>query len=141
MLLKSTHRAQKDATEALQRAAVRAAIAGFLTCVALALVQFAIGRNAPSDATLQSSFEAACVLLWPSAVLMLGAQTSNGKVAFFLLSACLNAGYFVFAQMLLVAAFDKIRLHAHALAPVSARGQRLARGRVPEDIGAPRPVA
>jgi hypothetical protein len=120
---------------------VRAAIAGFLTCVALALVQFAIGRAAPSDASLQTSFEAACVLLWPSAVLMLGAQTAQGKVVFFLLSACLNAGYFVFAQLLLVAAFDKIRSHARVLTPVTVSSQRPSGPQVREDIGSPRPVA
>jgi hypothetical protein len=112
-----------------------------LTCVALALVQFAIGRAAPSDASLQTSFEAACVLLWPSAVLLLGAQTAQGKVVFFLLSACLNAGYFVFAQLLLAAAFDRIRSHARALAPVAVSGERLSHRQVTEEIGSPRPVA
>ena len=141
MGLKSENAANKAALDTLQRTAIRAAIAGFLTCVALALVQFAIGHAAPGDASLQTSFEAACVLLWPSAVLLLGAQTAQGKVVFFLLSACLNAGYFVFAQLLLVAAFDKIRTHARALAPAAVSRQRLSRRQVTEDIGAPRPVA
>jgi hypothetical protein len=141
MGLKSEDAANKAALDTLQRTAIRAAIAGFLTCVALALVQFAIGRAAPTDASLQTSFEAACVVLWPSAVLLLGAQTAQGKVIFFLLSACLNAGYFVFAQLLLAAAFDKIRSHARALAPVAVRGQRLSRQQVTEEIGSPRPVA
>lgn len=141
MGLTSENAANKAALDALQRTAIRAAIAGFLTCVALALVQFAIGRAAPADASLQTSFEAACVLLWPSAVLLLGAQTAQGKVVFFLLSACLNAGYFVFAQLLLVAAFDRIRSHARALAPEVVSGQRLSRRQVTEDIAAPRPAA
>ncbi len=140
MGFKSEEAANRAALDTLQRTAIRAAIAGFLTCVALALVQFAIGRAAPS-ASLQTSFEAACVLLWPSAVLLLGAQTAQGKVAFFLLSACLNAGYFVFAQLLLGAAFDKIRSHARVLAPVTVSSQRLSSRHVTEDIAAPRPVA
>lgn len=141
MGLKSENAANQAALDSLQRTAIRAAIAGFLTCVALALVQFAIGRAAPSDASLQTSFEAACVLLWPSAVLLLGAQTAQGKIVFFLLSACLNAGYFVFAQLLLVAAFDKIRSHARVLAPVTVSSPRLSRRHVTENIGSPRPVA
>jgi len=141
MSLKSEEVANKAALDLLQRTAIRAAIAGFLTCVALALVQFAIGRAAPSDTSLQTSFEAACVLLWPSAILMLGAQTAQGKVVFFLLSACLNAGYFVFAQLLLVAAFDKIRSRARVLAPVTVSSQRLSSRHVTDEIGSPRPVA
>lgn len=141
MGLKSENAANQAALDSLQRTAIRAAIAGFLTCVALALVQFAIGRAASSDASLQTSFEAACVLLWPSAVLLLGAQTAQGKIVFFLLSACLNAGYFVFAQLLLVAAFDKIRSHARVLAPVTVSSPRLSSRHVTEDIGSPRPVA
>lgn len=138
---KSENTANKAALDTLQRAAIRAAIAGFLTCVALALLQFAIARAAPSGALLQTPFEGACILLWPSAVLILGAQTADGKIVFFLLSACLNAGYFVFAQMLLAVAFDKIRSHARALAPVTVSRQRLDRRQVTEEIGAPRPVA
>jgi hypothetical protein len=138
---KSENAVNKAALDTLQRTAVRAAIAGLLTCTALALMQFAIGRAAPSDASLQTSFEAACVLLWPSAVLMLGAQTAQGKVVFFLLSACLNAGYFVFAQLLLVAAFDRIRSRARVLAPVTVSSQRLSSRQVTEDLGSPRPVA
>lgn len=141
MSLKSENAANKAALDSLQRTAIRAAIAGFLTCVVLALVQFAIGRAASSDPSLQTSFEAACVLLWPSAILMLGARTEQGKVVFFLLSACLNAGYFVFAQLLLTAAFDKIRSHARVLVPATVSNQRLSRRQVTEEIGAPRPVA
>jgi hypothetical protein len=141
MGLKSEDAANKAALDTLQRTAIRAAIAGFLTCVALALVQFAIGRAAPAHQSLQPSFEATCVLLWPSAVLLLGAQTAQGKVVFFLLSACLNAGYFVFAQLLLAAAFDKFRSHARTLAPVARPGQRMSRRQVTKEIGSPRPVA
>lgn len=141
MSSKLENAANKAALDTLQRDAIRAAIAGFLTCVALAVVQFAIDRAAPSDASLQTSFEAACILLWPSSVLMLGAQTAQGKAVFFLLSACLNAGYFVFAQLLLVAAFDKIRSHARVLAPVTVSSQRSSSRHVSEDIGSPRPVA
>ncbi len=139
---KSEEIANKAALDTLQRTAIRAALAGFMICVALALVQFAIGRATPSDASLQSSLEAACILLWPSAVLMLGAQTAEGKIVFFLLSACLNAGYFVFAQLLLVAAFHRSRSQARVLAPVTVSSQRLSSRHVTEDIGgSPRPVA
>lgn len=140
MGMKSADAAVKHALDNLQRVALRAAFAGFLTSVVLILLQFAIGRLAPLSAQLQSSFEAVSVLLWPSAVLLLGAQTSHGGVVLFLLSACLNAGYFVFARLLLVAAGDKMRSHSRVLAPVAVTEQR-AGSRVPKGIGAPRPIA
>src|ERR1700676_1515998 len=140
MDMKPVDASVKHALDNLQRVALRAAIAGFLTSVGLILLQFAIGRFAPASAQLQAFLEAACVLLWPSAVLLLGAQTAHGGVVLFLLSACLNAGYFVFVALLLTTAFDKIRSRARALAPVGVTEQR-AGHRVPEGIGAPRPIA
>src|SRR5882672_8957345 len=82
--------------------ALRAAAVGFFASVALMSVWWELGRFFPSNPLVQSSFEAVCVLLWPSAILMLGAQTTQGALALFLLSACLNAGYFVFAVSVLV---------------------------------------
>ena len=87
--------------------ALRAAAAGFVASVALMSVWWELGRLFPSNDHVQSSFEAVCILLWPSAILMLGAQTNQGSAALFLLSACLNAGYFVFAVSLLALAIEK----------------------------------
>jgi hypothetical protein len=119
MATQLTDDAVKNSVEKLQRLARGAAALGFLTSATLMALELAIQRLAPATAQLQSPFEAACVLLWPSVILMLGAQTSHGGIVLFLLSACLNAGYFVFASMLFVATFDKVRSRAHVLAPVA----------------------
>ena len=98
----------KDAADRFQRMALRAAAAGILASLALISLKFAIAHFAPGSVQLQSPMEAAYLLLWPSAVLLLGAQTAQGGVVLFLLSACLNAGYFVFATMLAAEALESL---------------------------------
>jgi hypothetical protein len=120
--------------------ALRAAAAGFLASVALMSTWWELGRFFPSNTHVQSSFEAVCVLLWPSAILMLGAQTTQGVVALFLLSATLNAGYFVFAVSLLALGVEKLRAQSRVLVPVKV-ASRHASQPVRERIRSPRPAA
>ena len=93
--------------ENLQRIAFQAAAAGFASSLALLLLYFSVERVSAS-LLLQSALYTACVLLWPSGILLLGAHTAHGGVALFLLSACINSGYFVFMAMLLVTALERI---------------------------------
>lgn len=102
-----------------RRIAVFAATAGFAASIFLIFLKLAADRFAPTNIHLQSSFEGACALLWPSAIVLLGAQTFHGGFVLFLLSAILNAGYFVFASMFFAAVFDKAHSRAQVLAPVS----------------------
>jgi hypothetical protein len=119
----SPERAAKLAFHKFQRIAVFAATAGFAASTILIFLKLAADRLAPANAQLHSSFEAACALLWPSAVILLGAQTFHGGLVLFLLSAVLNAGYFVFASMFFAAVFDKTQSRAQVLAPVPVTGR------------------
>lgn len=95
-----------------QRLAVQAACAGFAASVLLGVLKLIMDRVAPGSAQLRVSFEAVCALLWPSAALLLGAQTAQGQAALYIMSACLNAGYFVFGAMLIAGMLDKARSHS-----------------------------
>lgn len=120
--------------------ALRAAAAGFVASVALMSVWWELGRLFPSNDHVQSSFEAVCILLWPSAILMLGAQTNQGSAALFLLSACLNAGYFVFAVSLLALAIEKLRAQSRAWVPVPVTSRHASQP-ASERIRSSRPAA
>jgi hypothetical protein len=135
----SANHATRNPLDKFNGIALRAAAIGFLASVALVSAWWELGRLLPANAHVQSSFEAVCALLWPSAILMLGAQTTQGAVVFFLLSASLNAGYFVFAVSLFALAVEKVRSQGRVLAPVSvtARNARPASGR----LRSPRPAA
>ena len=136
----STNHATRDPLDKFNGIALRAAVAGFLASVGLISAWWELGRLLPASAHVQSSFEALCVLLWPSAILLLGAQTTQGAVALFLLSACLNAGYFVFAVSLLALAVEKLRSPGRVLAPVSVTARNASRP-VSERLRSPRPAA
>ena len=113
----------KQIMDRFQRIAMRAACAGIAASVLLGLLKLIMDRVAPGSAQLRASFEAVCALLWPSAMLLLGAQTPRGEAVLFLMSACLNAGYFVFGAMLVAGLIDKFRSSAQIPTParVSAR--------------------
>jgi hypothetical protein len=106
-----------------QRLAVRAACAGITASVLLGVLKLIMDRVAPGSAQFRVAFEAVCALLWPSAALLLGAQTPGGQAAIFVMSACFNAGYFVFGAMLIAGLLDKVRSNAQfqASARVLAR--------------------
>src|ERR1700730_17492155 len=95
-------RSVNQAVADLQRLAVRAAVMGFSVSLGIVILYMAMPRLAGSNIGMHSSLDGICILLWPSAILMLGAQTYHGGIVLFLLSACLNAGYFVLAAMVLV---------------------------------------
>ena len=114
----------RKSSGSVNRMAIGAAMAGFLTSVALMSLELSLGRILPASGPLQAAFETACAFLWPSAILMLGTQTSRGGVVIFLFSACLNAGYFAFAGAALALAIEKVR----ALAPVAIAPQRADHG-------------
>jgi hypothetical protein len=92
-----------------QRIAVRAASAGFAASALLGVLKLTMDRIAPGSAQLRASFDAVCALLWPSAMLLLGAQTPRGQAVLFVMSACLNAGYFVFGAMLIAGLLERLR--------------------------------
>ena len=104
----------KQAVTKLQRLAVRAAVIGFSISLGVVILYSAMQRFAASKTGMRSALEALCVLLWPSAVLMLGARTYHGGTVLFLLSACLNAGYFVLATMVFVTVIQKFNFAASA---------------------------
>jgi hypothetical protein len=113
-----------------QRLAVRAACAGITASVLLGLLKLIMDRVAPGSAQLRGSFEAVCALLWPSAALLLGAQTSRGQAVLFVMSTCLNAGYFVFGAMLIAGLLDKIRSNPQVGAPAGVLSRAYSRPQV-----------
>jgi len=82
-----------------ERIAVWAGSLGFALSVILLLLYFAAGNSADSGMLWRTSLENLSVLLWPSAILLAGAQTIRGGMVLFLLSASLNAGYYVFISL------------------------------------------
>ena len=52
--------------------------------------------------------QAAFALLWPTSILLRGAQSSQGLAILFLLSAALNAAYFVFVSLTAFLLYEKM---------------------------------
>src|SRR4029077_8730910 len=102
-------RSIRQAVSELQRLALRAAMIGFSISLGIVILYGTTLRLAGTNAGMCSSLEGICVLLWPSAILMLGAQTYHGGIVLFLLSACLNAGYFVLVAMMLVTLIHRFK--------------------------------
>ena len=125
----------RQAHKKFQRIAWSAAGAGVATSLLLAALRFLPGTD-----SLHSSVEVACILLWPSAILMLGAQSTSGGIVLFAFAAILNAGYFVFATMLVAAAFEEKSARVQKPAKVVA-ARRSANARLDERIRSSRTAA
>src|ERR1700730_17647178 len=95
-------RSVNQAVAELQRIAVRAAVIGFSISLGIVILYMAMPHLAGTNTGIRTSLAGICMLLWHSAILMLGAQTYHGGIVLFLLSACLNASYFVLATMVMV---------------------------------------
>jgi hypothetical protein len=133
-------RSVNHAVVKLQRLAVRAAVMGLSVSLGIAILYTAMPRLAAGNTGIRSTLEAISVLLWPSAILMLGAQTYHGGIVLFLLSACLNAGYFVLALMLLVTIIPRFSFAASASKTSAVTAQLPARP-LPESLRRARPIA
>src|ERR1700730_5289665 len=119
-----------EAVNKLQRLALRAAMLGFSSSLGIMILYTAMQRLGANTSGIRSSLEATCVILWPSAILMLGARTYHGGTVLFLLSACLNAGYFGLAAMLAVTAIDRFNFAASASKPSAITGQLSTRSKL-----------
>jgi hypothetical protein len=82
-----------------ERIATWAAGTGFGLSALLLLVYRAAANGAWGGIEFRSALEAAFVLVWPSSILMKGAQSSQGGAILFLFSAALNAAYFAFVSL------------------------------------------
>jgi hypothetical protein len=133
-------RSVSQAVTELQRLAIRAAMIGFSISLGIAILYTAMPRMAAGKTGMRSALEGICVLLWPSAVLMLGAQTYHGGTVLFLLSACLNAGYFVLAAMVCVTVIDRLKLGASTSKASAVTGQGSG-GRLAETLRRAGPIA
>ena len=111
----------RKALSHLQCVALCAAVAGLHASGAMMALFLWMQRTGANTPSFQASFDLACVFLWPSAILMLGAQSVQGGVVLFGMSACLNAAYFVFVSMFVLAVVDKVRSHSRVPARVSVR--------------------
>jgi hypothetical protein len=116
-------RSISQAVSELQRLAWRAAMIGFSISLGIVLLYGATLRLAGTNVGMRSSLEAICVLLWPSAILMLGTQTYHGGIVLFLLSACLNAGYFVLAAMVLVTFIHRFKFAVSSSKATAVTGE------------------
>jgi len=126
----SPNETAKEIMDRFQRIAVRAASTGIAASIMLGSLKLIMDRLAPGSAQLRASFEAVCTLLWPSALLLLGAQTPHGQAVLFVMSACLNAGYFVFGAMLIAGLLDKVRSNAQIGAPARVLARTYSSPRV-----------
>lgn len=133
-------RSVNQAVNELQRLALRAAMIGFSISLGIMISYSATQRFASSNTGMRASLEGLCVLLWPSAILMLGAQTYHGGIVLFLLSSCLNAGYFVLATMLLVMVIRRFNFAACPLKAPAATAQFSDRP-LSENLRRARPIA
>jgi hypothetical protein len=133
-------RSVNQAVIELQRLALRAAMIGFSISVGIVILYSATQRFAASNTGMRASLEGICALLWPSAILMLGAQTYHGGIVLFLLSACLNAGYFVLATTLPVAVIHRFNFAASASKASAVTGQ-VSAGPLSETLRRARPIA
>jgi hypothetical protein len=124
----------------LQRLAVRAAVIGFSISLGIVILYMAMPRLAGTNIGMHSSLDGICILLWPSAILMLGAQTYHGGIVLFLLSACLNAGYFVLATMVFVTVVHRFSFAASASKAPAATGEFSGRP-LSENLRRARPIA
>jgi hypothetical protein len=134
-------RSVKQAVLELQRLALRAAVIGCSISLALMILYLATQPVAGANTGMQSALEAICVVLWPSAILMLGAQTYHGEIVLFLLSACLNAGYFVLVTMAFVTVMHRFNFTAASTSKVSALPEKLSDRPLSERLRRARPVA
>jgi len=119
----SEDRSVNQAVAELQRIAVRAAVIGFSISLGIVVLYMAMPRLAGTNTGIRSSLDGICMLLWPSAILMLGAQTYHGGIMLFLLSACLNASYFVLATMVMVTVIHRFNFATSASKASAVTGE------------------
>jgi len=82
-----------------ERIAAGAAGIGFSLSVFFLYLHGAVGNAGADGLELRAALEKIFVFFWPSAVLLTGTRTLQGGVALFLLSASLNAVYYVFVSL------------------------------------------
>ena len=132
-------RSVNQAVADLQRLAVRAAVMGFSISLGIVILYMAMPRLAGTNIGMHS-LDGICILLWPSAILMLGAQTYHGGIVLFLLSACLNAGYFVLAAIVFVTVVHRFSFAASASKAPAATGE-FSGPPLSENLRRARPIA
>jgi hypothetical protein len=90
--------------------------------LALSVLFLALYLNAGNSASVVSraALEPLFILLWPSAILMTGAQTFSGAAILFLLAASLNAGYYVFISLAGYLVCRKLELFAASAGALQA---------------------
>ena len=103
-----------------ERFAAMAAGLGFVVSLVGLLAYVYAGHHPLLGASFRSSLEASFVFLWPSAILMLGAQSLQGQIVLFLLSASLNAGYFGAIALLVYVVRHKLQTAAQRATPALA---------------------
>ena len=102
-----------------ERLAAFAAACGFGISVILCAIYVAAGPE------LRASLETLFVFLWPSSLLLIGSRSITGEAILFVLSAVLNAGYFVFLAMGAYSIYYKLSSASEqisAAVPAAARG-------------------
>jgi len=116
--------ANHNAWGTTERAALLAAASGFAVSFAL-LLTHGIPAELPASASYApAALDATTFFLAPSSILLLGAQSAQGKVILSLLSAFLNAGYYTFAMLLILGIREKFRSVSPAPVPVASDEQR-----------------
>ena len=92
-----------------ERAALTSAACGFAISFIFLAIRGVSTELQTSSAYAPTSIDAALVFLWPSSVLLWGAQSVQGKIVLFLLSAFLNAGYYTFVALSVCGILEKFR--------------------------------
>jgi len=116
---------EQDVWGTPERAALWAAASGFTMSFVFLMIYGVSAELQPGAARVQSSLETLFVFLWPSSILLLGAQTVQGKIVLFLLSAFLNAGYYTFVALFACAVLEKFRSRSLAAASINSADHRV----------------
>jgi hypothetical protein len=82
-----------------ERVAAGAAAIGFGMSVFFLYLHGAVGNAGANGLELRAALEKVFVLFWPTAILLVGTHTLQGGIPLFLLSASLNAVYYVFVSL------------------------------------------
>jgi hypothetical protein len=90
-----------------ERIAAGAAGIGFSLSVFFLYLYTSVGNAGAGGLELRAALEKIFVFFWPSAILLTATQTLHGGIALFLLSASLNAVYYVFVSLAAYALHNK----------------------------------
>lgn len=93
-----------------ERIAAWAAAAGFTLSAIFLSLHIASANYGMAGLQLRAGLEAAALFFWPSAIFMAGMHSHEGGTILFLLSASLNAVWYVFVSLAAYVIYGKLKM-------------------------------